>query len=78
MLSSEESNPRLTEWNLLTNQSIKMAIRLTFALSQCLSKGKKKDEGKVAKQKVHKRIRWQLKGNQESFTFFVDPNQMDN
>ena len=30
------------------------------------------------KQKVHGRIRWQLEGNQESFTFFVDPNHMDN
>ena len=54
-----------------------MAIRLTFAFPQCLSKEKIKDEGKVTKQKVHGRIRWQLEGNQESFTFFVDPNHMD-
>ena len=37
-----------------------------------------KDEGKVTKQKVHKRIRWQLKENQKSSTFFVKSNHMDN
>ena len=48
MLCSKESNPHLTGWNILTNQSIPMALRLTFALPQCLSKKKKiKDEGKV-------------------------------
>ena len=28
--------------------------------------------------KVHKRIRWHLKENQELLTFFVNPNHMDN
>ena len=39
---------------------------------------KMKDEGKVTKQKVHKRIRWQLKENQKLSTFFVKSNHMDN
>ena len=30
------------------------------------------------KQKVYKRIGWHLKENHESFTFFVNPNHMDN
>ena len=55
-----------------------MAIGLTFALPQFLSKKKMKDEGKVTKQKVHKRIRWQLKENQKSSTFFVKSNHIDN
>ena len=60
------------------NKRIPKAMRLTFALPQFLSMEKIKDEGKLTKQKVHRRIDWYLKENQESFTFFVNPNHMDN
>ena len=77
MFYSKESNPS-SYWIDSLNKSIPKAIRLTFALPQFLSKKKIKDEGKATKQKVHKRIIWHLKENQESFTFFVNPNHMDN
>ena len=64
------------------NKSIRMVIRLTFALPQFLSeKNIEKDEGKVMGKKWiknNKRIRWHLKENQELLTFFVNPNHMDN
>ena len=77
MFYSKEGNPSYY-WMESLNKSIPKAIRLTFALPQFLSKKKIKDEGKATKQKVYKRIGWHLKENQESFTFFVNPNHMDN
>ena len=77
MFYSKESNPSSCKIDSL-NKSIPKAIRLTFALPQFLSKEKIKDEGKATKQKVHTRIRWHLNENQESFTFFVNTNHMDN
>ena len=51
MLYSKERNPS-SYWMESLNKSIRMAIRLTFALPQFLSKKKKiKDVGKVMEKK---------------------------
>ena len=64
------------------NKSIRMVIRLTFALPQFLSeKNIDKRWGQSYGKKWiknNKRIRWHLKENQELLTFFVNPNHMDN
>ena len=78
MLYSKESNPS-SYWMESLNKSIRMAIRLTFALPQFLSKKKNNKRcGQSYGKKAHKRIRWHLKENQELLTFFVLPNHIDN